>query len=154
MDDKTKEMIDQLSKQSLTSFDDSIPSIPNVEIEEREMDILSPPTYVNANHSDADYDYVMTRSILYTLIQKQGAMLEYTMQLAKIDQNPKTLGVMNDMVTTIKTLTDSIFNNQKRYQDLNGNTKPKDSTSGETPSQKTVIFEGTPMELKKMLKGK
>jgi hypothetical protein len=152
MDDETKNFLDSLRSNNLDAVDTSAltPEIPNVEIEERDFELIQPPTFVNPTDNDISFDYVLIRSTLYSLLAKTGNALEFAIQLSKIDQNSKTLQSVCELSNTMRNITSDILKNQKDFDNLMKTQRPKEEKA---LNEKPVSLTGTPLDLRRAIKG-
>lgn len=151
MDDLTKQFLDTINEKSFSSEIENLSAnIPDVVIEDREFDILQIPTFTNPMDNDVAYDYVLTRSVLYTLLDKVGKSLEFAIQLARIDQSPKTLQSIKELTDEMRNISNDIMKLSEKYEKIKSSTK-KQPDDVEISSGKTPSIRGTSLELKRVL---
>jgi hypothetical protein len=122
------------------------PKVPD--LEERDFEILNVPSHINSTVSDASFDYVYSRAILYSLINKAGVSLEMVTQLAKINQDSKSYQTANDIMATMMNMIKLLNNNHKLHREVQGMENLNENTSTTTPD---IKFKGSVMDLKAAL---
>lgn len=130
-----------------TSVDTLFGNTPPVELEEREFELLSVPSHIDSEDNDANFDYVYSRAILYSLVNKAGTNLEMATQLAKINQDPKSYQVANDIMSTMMQMIKLLNSNHKLHREVN-TMEDLSKDSGKKTTNNNIKFKGSLSSLK------
>ncbi|BAU39997.1 hypothetical protein [Ralstonia phage RSP15] len=85
------------------------PKFELVEVESTVPDLIS---------TDAKTDYVKARNITHTLLGMTGDAVAGALAVAKESEHPRAYGVFNELVATMRTLTQDLLAMQKVYKEV------------------------------------
>lgn len=76
------------------------------------------PSVVSSVDSDSAYDYKVARNTLHSLLGVSGTALAGVLQLANETQHPRCYSTANELIGTMRQLTQDLLNVQKAFKEI------------------------------------
>lgn len=96
------------------NLDEDLPHVEPPKFEVMEVESTVP----DLDSTDAKTDYVKARNITHTLLHMTGDAVAGALAVAKESEHPRAFGVFNELVGTMRTLTQDLLAMQKVYKEV------------------------------------